>query len=67
MLRTWIWPVYRGRNGPNSAASVPWEATFDAPSELFRQFQDELLRMILLRTRVNKGEEKGRGMEARPS
>jgi hypothetical protein len=36
----WIWSVYRGQNGPNSAASVSWEATFDAPSGLFRQFHD---------------------------
>jgi len=36
----WIWPVYRGPNVPNSAASVSWEATIDAPSGLFRQFHD---------------------------
>src|SRR5215211_8081479 len=34
----WIWPLNRGRNGPNSGASVSLEATFDAPSGLFRQF-----------------------------
>jgi hypothetical protein len=27
-----------GQNGPNGAASVSWEAPFDAPSGLFRQF-----------------------------
>ena len=39
----WIWPVYRGPNVPNIAASVFWEATFDAPSGLFRQFLDGVL------------------------
>ena len=34
----WIWPVYRAPNVPNSAASVSWEATFEGPSGLFRQF-----------------------------
>jgi len=37
----WIWPLYRGQNGPNSAAWVSLEATFDAPSGLFRQFQGD--------------------------
>src|SRR5215218_4744916 len=31
-----------GQNGPNSAASVSQEATSDAPSGLFRQFQGEV-------------------------
>src|SRR5215207_11037860 len=35
----WIWSLYRGQHGPNSDASVSCEATFDAPSGLFRQFQ----------------------------
>src|SRR5918995_850880 len=51
----WIWPVYRGQNGPNSAASVSWEATFDAPSGLFRQFQGEVRRIYIPRTPVNRG------------
>jgi hypothetical protein len=29
---------------PNSAASVSWEATFEGPSGLFRQFLDRVLR-----------------------
>jgi hypothetical protein len=31
-----------GQNVPNSAASVSWEATFNAPSGLFIQFQAEV-------------------------
>jgi hypothetical protein len=40
----WIWPAFRGQNVPNSAASVSLEATFDAPSGLFRQFHNGVLR-----------------------
>ena len=34
---------------------MPWEATFDAPAGLFRQFQGEVRRISLPRTRVNRG------------
>ena len=37
-LRALIWSVYRGQNRPNSASSVPCEATFHVPSGLFGQF-----------------------------
>src|SRR5215204_4087212 len=49
----WIWPVYRSPNVPNSAASVSWEATIDAPSGLFRQFQGVVRSSPLSRTPVD--------------
>jgi hypothetical protein len=49
----WIWPAFRGQNVPNSVASVSLEATFDAPSGLFRQFQGEVRRILIPRNLVN--------------
>src|SRR5215208_7878642 len=40
----WIWPVYRGPNVPNSGRFGALGATFVAPSGLFRQFLDGVLR-----------------------
>jgi hypothetical protein len=34
-----MWPVDRHQNGPNSAASVPLEATFDPPQDFSDSFK----------------------------
>src|SRR5829696_4067723 len=54
MLRAWIWTLFRDQNGPNGALWVPSRAQFRVPPGLFGQFQDEVRRMHLPRTRVNK-------------
>jgi len=54
MLRAWIWPLFRDQNGPNGALWVRSKAQFRVPPGLFGQFQDEVRRMHLPRTLVNK-------------
>src|ERR687893_834740 len=42
-LRAWIWPGYRGQNGPKSTASVAFQATLQSRPRLFRQFLRDCL------------------------